>query len=200
MMPATNPDSPVPNTDCSHADGADHQAFAIAPAPSAVAHNGYALPAPVAGGETTPGGTESASPATNQAVRRALKLVLTLQPDDVGGYRALLAFGADGCDPLFRRAVAPSLEVALGEIAALVTEAEERWRHQPRNPGVAVPQVHAGAVRARSSGTAQSASAAEAVKPDGASETESVVAPLPALSDVRPALKSPATGQLSLFG
>lgn len=39
--------------------------------------------------------------ALEPAPRRALRLVLTLQPTEDHRYRALLAVGAEGCDPLF---------------------------------------------------------------------------------------------------
>ena len=69
-----------------------------------------------------------------ESLRRRIKLVLTLEPDATSGYRALLATGSDGCDPLLRCIEVPDVVTALREAQALVEEAEARWRHQPRFP------------------------------------------------------------------
>jgi hypothetical protein len=66
--------------------------------------------------------------------RRALKLVVSLRPDDGTGYRVLLALGADGCDPVLRAVGAADLQAALDEVPGLSAEAEARWRAAPRNP------------------------------------------------------------------
>lgn len=78
-------------------------------------------------------GMAAAGPAA-PAPRRSLKLVVTLRPVEGAGYRALLALGADGCDPLLRSAEAGDLQGALDEVPALVVEAEGRWQTHPRNP------------------------------------------------------------------
>ena len=78
-------------------------------------------------------GVAAAGPAA-PAPRRSLKLVVTLRPVGGAGYRALLALGADGCDPLLRSAEAGDLQGALDEVPALVAEAEDRWQTHPRNP------------------------------------------------------------------
>lgn len=63
--------------------------------------------------------------------RRPLKLVLTLRPLDDGGYRALIALGADGCDPLLHAAPAPDPAGALALVPPLLAEAEARWGAAP---------------------------------------------------------------------
>src|SRR5581483_4357541 len=75
-----------------------------------------------AAGTTPP----SDGPATEPqaGARRALKFVVTLQPDPVGSYRAVLAAGADGCDPLLRTLTVQDLAAALTELARLATTAE----------------------------------------------------------------------------
>jgi hypothetical protein len=69
-----------------------------------------------------------------ESPRRPLKLVLTLTPAQTVGYRALLALGADGCDPVLRSAHVADLPAAFQELAALIAVAEARWQIQPRNP------------------------------------------------------------------
>jgi hypothetical protein len=64
---------------------------------------------------------------------RTLKLVLTLTPVQTAGYRALLALGTDGCDPVMRSVEVADLSAAFQEMAALIAAAEARWRMQPRN-------------------------------------------------------------------
>jgi hypothetical protein len=80
---------------------------------------------------------ETQSPAVEvpeQRPRRSLKVVLTLQPQDGTGYQALLALGADGCDPILRSIVVADLAGAWAELPALLMEAEDRWENQPRYP------------------------------------------------------------------
>jgi hypothetical protein len=74
------------------------------------------------------------SMAATEPQRRSLKLVLTLTPTGTAGYHALLALGADDCDPLFRRVEVDDLPAALQEVVALVAAAEDRWQMQPRSP------------------------------------------------------------------
>src|SRR5687767_7205653 len=57
--------------------------------------------------------------------RRVLKLVVTLRPDGGTGplgYRALLALGADGCDPVLRAVEAADVRAAVDQVPALVAE------------------------------------------------------------------------------
>lgn len=83
--------------------------------------------------------TEPAPTTEDEAPRRTLKLVLTLQPVDDQGYRALLAIGAAGCDPVLRSATVDGLPAALDQVPALVAEAEAHWQARPRIPAVAPP-------------------------------------------------------------
>jgi hypothetical protein len=78
--------------------------------------------------ETLPGG---AAPT-----HRTLKLVLTLTPTGSGGHQALLAVGADGCDPLLRSIEIEHTAEALAEMVSLIEVAEAHWQVQPRNPAV----------------------------------------------------------------
>lgn len=71
--------------------------------------------------------------------RRTLKLVLTLQPKPDPGYHALLALGAEGCDPLFRSLDVESLPAVLDEVPTLVAEAQAHWQSQPRYPKATPP-------------------------------------------------------------
>jgi hypothetical protein len=94
---------------------------------------------------------ETAMEATESS-RRSLKLVLTLTPTQTVGYRALLALGADGCDPVLRSVEVADLPAAFQEIAALVAAAEARWQIQPRNPA---STKRAGGTAAKHAGTKQ---------------------------------------------
>lgn len=90
--------------------------------------------------------TEDASPSTPPSadqggttgtVGRALKLVLTLRPlpaDGGTGYQAVLAVGADGCDPQLHVAEVDGLPAALAEVPGLAARAEAHWQRQPRYP------------------------------------------------------------------
>src|SRR5215208_6646782 len=51
--------------------------------------------------------------------RRTLKLVVTLTPAEGGQYRAALALGAEGCDPVLRSTTASGLTAALEIVPAL---------------------------------------------------------------------------------
>jgi hypothetical protein len=73
----------------------------------------------------------------DQSPRRLLKIVLTLRPSDGTRFRALLAVGAEGCDPLLRSLESPDLVTTPGELPAVVAEAERRWADQPRYPTAA---------------------------------------------------------------
>jgi hypothetical protein len=122
------------------------------------------------------------------AVRRRLKLVLTLEPAGGNAYRVLVALGADGCDPLLRTLEAANVSVALGIVPALVAEAEERWRTQPRYPTASA------ASKARPAAAAGKASEAPAPpKEDQQRTAESE-------RGRHEPTKPPSTEQLSLFG
>lgn len=78
------------------------------------------------------------SPASSAAPRRTLRLVVTLQPME-HGYRALLAVGADDCDPLLRQVEVDGWPALTDALHALTDAALIRWRDQPRNPTVTPP-------------------------------------------------------------
>lgn len=134
------------------------------------------------------GGARDEQPPA-EAPGRALKLVLHLQPTRAAGYRALLALGADGCDPVLRLAEVANLASALDEIPGLVAEAEARWQTRPRYPASA---------KARSAATT---SRPKAAPPAVASEAKE---PAADASTTKPAAeaspKAAPAGQLSLFG
>ena len=63
--------------------------------------------------------------------------MLTLQPLPAAaakGFRAVLAFGADACDPVLGAAEVDDVLEALALAPDLVARAEERWRTQRRYP------------------------------------------------------------------
>src|SRR5436305_14715829 len=91
-------------------------------APEAATDRGTAPPAQPA---TLPEPTAPDTPTPDAApTRRGIKLVVTLRPDDGGAYHAVLALGADGCDPLLRAADVDDLAAALDEVPALLAEAQ----------------------------------------------------------------------------
>ena len=125
-----------------------------------------------------------------QPPHRALKLVVTLQPSDAGGYRAVLAVGADGCDPLLRCVEGESLASILAAVPTLVAEAEARWQVQPRYPAIkptAAPTTTTPARVQTEEVPIKPDEVAAAAAPSG----EAAAAPRPA---------SAPAGQLSLFG
>ena len=131
---------------------------------------------------------------TNQpraaASRRALKLVLHLQPVGAAGYRALLALGADGCDPLLRFTEVANLAAALDEVPGLVAEAEAHWQAQPRYPAPTKARPATAPSRAK---VAQSRPVvSEGDEPAGDASTAKPTA------EASP--KSAPAGQLSFFG
>jgi hypothetical protein len=142
----------------------------------------------------SPNSTETAAAATSVAAadaapdrsRRTLKLVMSLQPRNGENYRALLALGADGCDPLFRSADVATLTEALALVLPLIAEAEARWQVQPRYPS------------ARPSKTPKSAPA-----PGHPTATTSPGTSTPRSADTAPTESRSGTkssGQLPLFG
>lgn len=137
------------------------------------------------------------TPTAGVNARRTLKLVVTLQPADGTGYGALLALGADGCDPLFRSLSVADLPAALDAVPALAAEAETRWQAQPRYPTV-VPQ--------KAKTAAQRARPAEAAKPDGQDSGQDGDAQPSGSAEAKPiqpasgpTAKLTPAGQLSLF-
>jgi hypothetical protein len=108
------------------------------------------------GGELDQADDVAAEPAPDQqstlagaepaqgAARTGVKLVIRLHPDASAGYRALLALGADGCDPELRAAAVPDLLAALDEVPSLLADAEARWHTRPRYPTLPRPTTRHG--------------------------------------------------------
>ena len=135
---------------------------------------------------------ESVNAATSAEVpRRALKLVLTLKPSSGPGYQAVIALGAEGCDPLMRTAEVESLAAALDLGPGLAAEAESRWRLQPRYPSA--PSAVPGRARA----AAAANRSREVGQPPRERDAKESKAEQPAHN---PESSAPSTGQLSLFG
>jgi hypothetical protein len=145
-------------------------------------------PEPATGEPLSADGESKPVSPTAASARRGLKLVVTLRPDGGPAYRALLAVGADGCDPLLRSTEVADLRAALDELPALVAEAEARWQAQPRNP-----LVQPGS-STRSAATSRPATSDSA----GTPRATTMKSARPAGGD---APVTPATGgQLSFFG
>lgn len=131
---------------------------------------------------------ESATGSQVGVQRRPLKLVVTLQPLDQDGYRAVLALGSADCDPLFRVIDAPDLLAVLGGVPSLVADAETRWITQPRYSNARpAPKVKLRAEEERATGGPAMTSPPE---------------PTPAQPKTESRSSTPAkpSGQLSLFG
>lgn len=129
--------------------------------------------------------TAPPSPASSAAPSRTLRLAVTFQPMATG-YRALLAVGADDCDPLLQQVEVdswPTLGQALHDLAdaALI-----RWRDQPRNPAFTPPKPTPAPSPKRSSAPAAAASADVAAASDGG-------------TDPAAETNDKASGQLTLF-
>ena len=158
--------------------------------PAAVADQPALTPAPATGPMTE-----------DEAPRRALKLVLTLQPMDDRGYRALLAIGADGCDPVLRSATVDGLPAVLDGVPAVLAEAEAQWQTRPRNPAVAPsPGGRAAGGRRRPNDAGDTAPRVEQdQRPTTIGSPGGDVAPARPTDPVAPR-KRPAGDQLTLFG
>lgn len=131
--------------------------------------------------------TDEAATVPSAASQHVLKLVVTLQPGEGQAYRAILALGADGCDPLLRCLEAETLPAILAAVPALLTEAEARWAVQPRYPTTTSTKAKPRAAPP-SPVTAPTSTTAPG---DAAASPETPTPPPPA--------PAPA-GQLSLFG
>jgi hypothetical protein len=141
---------------------------------------------------------ESSVPA---APRRSLKLVVTLTPAESGQYRAALALGADGCDPVLRSATVSALSEALDQVPNLLDDAETHWRLHPRNPTIVRAERRTASAGTRSGSTAADAQAAERAPrdpPDPRADAESPPS-RPATNPVS-APSRPTGDQLTLFG
>lgn len=147
-------------------DGTSH-----ATSPAHPAATGYEDQSPMnAGGpppiDLTEPDTGTAAGAT-PGVTQTLKLVLTLRPAEGPRLRALLAVGADGCDPLIRSLPSDDLPAALAAVPALVAEAEARWAAQPRYPVATPPSANMPA-RGRKSSDARHSPSGDAPSRDPA--------------------------------
>jgi hypothetical protein len=126
-------------------------------------------------------------------------LVVNLRPGNAMGYRALLALGSDGCDPLLRAANVDDLAGALEEVPGLLAEAEARWQLQPRYPAVAPAKSRpAGGSRAptRPEGPPRREAPATPAEPHRAPAASALRTPT---SPQSPAPASSPTDQLTLF-
>jgi hypothetical protein len=155
-----------------------------------------------------PGVTATGSEVFDQALapadqgapaRRTLKLVVSLRPGGDLGYRALLALGADGCDPLLRTVDVADLASALDELPGLLAEAEGRWQLQPRYPTAAPTKARSAApnrtpVPSRNGPRRETSTAADEPYEGPALHPPSVPASSP------PPARSSSTDQLALFG
>ncbi len=124
--------------------------------------------------------------------RRALKLVVSLRPGGAMGYQAVLALGADGCDPLLHAADVGDLAGALEEVPGLLAQAEGRWELQPRYPA-APPAKTRPAAASRAPTPRQGPPRCEA------RATPAEPSPAPT-SSYPPAPASSQADQLALFG
>ena len=139
--------------------------------------------------------------SVSPAPRRSLKLVVTLTPAEAGQYRATLALGADGCDPVLRSVTVSALSEALDQVPNLVEEAQAHWRLHPRNPTTVPATRRTAATRTRSGSTAADAQAAEREPrdpPDPGADAESSPS-RPATNPVSVPAR-PTGDQLTLFG
>lgn len=127
----------------------------------------------------------SPSPASSAAPSRTLRLALTLQPMEQG-YRALLAVGADDCDPLLQRVEVDGWPALADALYDLADAAMIRWRDQPRNPTVTPPPPKPAPSPKRSSARATAPSSAEPATSDGETDPAAEGAETP-------------SGQLTLF-
>ena len=135
------------------------------------------------------------------APRRPLKLVVTFTPADGGLYRAALALGSEGCDPVLQSCTVSTLSDALERVPDLLEEAEARWHRHPRNPAVVRgPSRQPAADRSRPEAVVRPPDADErdpAGRPLRQAETEP---PLPLATEPAASTTRPAGGQLTLFG
>lgn len=160
--------------------------------------DGRRLPARWDAPGPTPAAAEPATPTTDSGPKRALKLVLTLRPGEGSSYHALIALGADGCDPLLRTIIVADLPAALDAAAALAAEADARWQLQPRYQQAALPTARPAATGSRSGAARHPASAGPitTAPPPAEAVPASPLEP----PDIPPAPKPQNSGQLSLFG
>jgi hypothetical protein len=186
----------------------EHELMSLVPAsrPDVTDACGCTPHMPSADGMAAPADQSSASapPATTvdaDAPRRSLKLVVTLTPAEGGQYRAVLALGADGCDPVLRSMTLAGLTVALEQVPALLAEAETHWRLHPRNPTLApAPPRRTDADRPRSKAATPPLRADEPVRDEQSAGRVEGDPPEPPATEPAGAPERPVRGQLTLFG
>lgn len=141
------------------------------------------------------------TPPVAEASRRALKLVLTLEPVEAGQFRAALAIGAEGCDPLLRSTTVSGLDDALRQVPTLVEVAEARWRLHPRNPATArAPSQQPGPKRDRSDSRPPALTPTEPRQEVSSDEQVERERGTPPATEPAAAPTRPTGGQLTLFG
>ncbi len=113
-----------------------------------------------------------------QPPARKLKIVLRVEPSDVG-VRAVVAVGADDCDPEFRVVEAGDLAGVLQSIPGVLAAAEARWISHTRYPQAPRPPSD----RPQSTAVRRPAAATTA----------------PGIAVSPPAAGTPAQAQLDLF-
>jgi hypothetical protein len=148
--------------------------------------------------EPAPTSEEDPVPA---AARRSLKLVVTLTPAEAGQYRAALALGADGCDPMLRSLTVSALSEALDHVPNLLDDAEAHWSRHPRNPTTGPAPRRSASAQTRAVSTATHAQVSEPSQedpPDSRADGESPPS-RPATDPVAMPTR-PSGGQLTLFG
>lgn len=195
-MRETSADPPPHIAGPSRPNDASNGTSDVIPASVATDIKGRPLPAQPDAPGPAPTTAVLATPSSDGVIQRALKLVLTLRPGEGVVYHALIALGADGCDPLLRCTDVTDLPAALDQAAALAAEADAHWQRQPRYPHATVPGPVATGNRSgagRHPGTASEI--ATAAPPVGVVPTPPSEQP-----DVTPASKPSSSGQLSLFG
>ena len=138
--------------------------------------------------------------SVSPAPRRSLKLVVTLTPADAGQYRAALALGADGCDPMLRSATVSALSEALDQVPSLLDDAEAHWSRHPRNPTTVPAARRSASAQTRAVSPATDAQADERSQedsPDSRADGESP--PSPPATDPVAMPTRPSGSQLTLF-
>ncbi|MCC6175640.1 MAG: hypothetical protein IT305_10085 [Chloroflexi bacterium] len=135
------------------------------------------------------------------AARRPLKLVVTLTPIEGGAYRAAIALGADGCDPLLRSMTASGLAAALEAVPPLLEEAVAYWQAHPRNPTAGRAPARRAAIDRQETRSASASSATvEPSSEERVSERSDGDPTAPAPAEPVAMRERPAGGQLTLFG
>ncbi|MFN8632921.1 MAG: hypothetical protein U0893_03635 [Chloroflexota bacterium] len=185
----------------------EHEMLNLVPASRSDTADACGCTPPAASGDALPGAetpsTESTPAPTvadvTEAARRTLKLVVTLALSDHGQYRASLAVGSDGCDPILRTAMVTGLPDALELVPALLDEAEARWQIRPRNPATSTVSPRRSAANRRPPATTPPRSSVPLDQEPPSERAESDVAPSAATEAVE-APRRPGAGQLTLFG